>query len=61
MDLSNDIGAVELERGQGVMCGIDVDKLIAEIYVGRQREVEPYYKAVHHRHRLPGEPKSEWL
>ena len=32
VDLENDIRAVELQGKAGVMCGDDVDKLIAEIY-----------------------------
>jgi hypothetical protein len=36
VNLDADIGAVELDCGQGVMCGVDVDKLIAEIHVGRE-------------------------
>lgn len=31
VDLDKDIGAVELTDNLGVMCGADVDKLIAEI------------------------------
>jgi hypothetical protein len=37
VDLDEDIGAIELTDGSGIMCGTDVDKLIAEIYVPQER------------------------
>jgi hypothetical protein len=39
VDLVNDIGAVELQNNQGAICGDDVDKMIAEIHIPRERSV----------------------
>jgi hypothetical protein len=41
VDLDKDIGAVELTGGLGVMCGDDVDRLIAEIFIDWRSEKRP--------------------
>lgn len=75
VDLDKDLGAVELTGNLGVMCGDDVDKLIAEIYVGgmfshhgtEQRGAPGIPRqATRHGHNefnpaLSREPRGEWL
>ncbi len=39
VDLDADIGAVELEGKAGVMCGGDVDQMIAEIFVRHTKSI----------------------
>ncbi len=62
VDLEKDIGAVELQRSQGAICGKDVDKLIAEIWTPRATTTFGHMpKSLHPSHRLPGEAKGEYL
>ncbi len=37
----DDYGAVELQRGEGVICGDDVDNMISSIFVKRDDEPAP--------------------
>jgi hypothetical protein len=52
VDLEKDIGAVELEHGAGVLCGDDVDKLIAEIWTPARN----YYPGA----ALPPRREKDW-
>lgn len=59
---ADDLGAVELENNVGIICGADVDAMIASIHVPREyAPTAPLPARLRPTFKLPGEPRGEYL